>query len=211
MNLPRFLLPVLLLGASAHAQETLYQAAPPANAAFVRVVNALDGAPVTVTLAGQGFEDALAARQVSAYHVVPQGAPLLALPGLHASQVLNVAAGHFYTVALGGTRARPLLSVLGEAQSQSSQGVTQARLSLYNLSSVPASLLTADGKVTLVQALPALGARSLNVNPVNVQLRVEQGGQTLTTLPAARLQARASYGVFVFASGAMWVPSTTRP
>ncbi|WP_424952837.1 alginate O-acetyltransferase AlgF [Deinococcus sp.] len=205
------LLPLLLAGAPAFAQDTLYQAAPPANAAFVRVVNALDGTPLTVTLAGQPFEEALAAHGVGAYHLVLQGSPLLALPALHVSQTLNVAAGHFYTVALSGTRARAALSVLGDAQGPR---VTQARLSFYNLSASPASLLTSDGKVTLVQGLAALGTHSLDVNPVNVQLRVEQDGHTLTTLAPARLQARSAYSVFVFAgspAGAIWVPSSTRP
>jgi hypothetical protein len=193
------------------AQDTLYQAAPPANAAFVRVVNALEGAPVRVTLVGQTFEAALSPHEVSAYHVVPEGSPLLTVPTLKLSQSLKIEAGHFYTVALTGTRSKPALTVLGEATSPS---ITQARVSFYNLGTAAASLLTSDGKVTLFKSLAPLSARSMNVNPVNVQLRVDQATRTLTTLAITRLQARQSYSVFVFggsAASAVWVPSTTKP
>jgi len=201
----------LLCTLPALAQDTLYQAAPPANAAFVRVVNALEGAPLRVTLSGQPFEDALAFQGVSAYHVVPQGSPLFAASALKLSGPLKIEAGHFYTVALTGSRSKAALTVLGESTTPS---VTQARVSFYNLGGAAASLLTADGKVTLFKGLTPLSARSMNVNPVNVQLRVDQDARTLSTLAVTRLQARQSYSVFVFggaSAGATWVPSTTRP
>ena len=218
MTSPRLSLPLLALllcGSAlrtAAAQDTLYQAAPPSNAAFVRVANALGGAPIRVTLAGRPFGEALAARGVGAYQVVPQGTAALGIVGLSLQQPLTLVAGHFYTLALSGSRPKPVLTVLGESASPS---VTQARLSFYNLSAAPdLSLLTSDGRVTLFKNLTPLSARSLNVNPVNVQLRVDGAAKTLSTLAAARLQARASYSVFVFGPSPLdvsWVPSTTRP
>ncbi|ULH17745.1 alginate O-acetyltransferase AlgF (plasmid) [Deinococcus sp. KNUC1210] len=210
-SLPLLISLSLLTAAPVLAQDTLYQAAPPANAAFVRVVNAVEGAPLPVTLSGQPFDAALASREVSAYHVVPEGSPLLAVPPLKLSQPLKIEAGHFYTVALTGTRGKATLTVLGESTSPS---VTQARVSFYNLGAGAASLLTSDGKVTLFKSLAPLSARSMNVNPVNVQLRVDQDTHTLTTLAVTRLQARQSYSVFVFGGAsatATWVPSSTKP
>ena len=213
MTRPRSLLLslTLLTAIPVLAQDTLYQAAPPANAAFVRVVNALEGSPLRVTLSGQPFEDALAFRDVSAYHVVPQGSPLLAVTPMKLSVPLRIEAGHFYTVALTGTRSKAALTILGESTTPS---VTQARVSFYNLGAAAASLLTSDGKVTLFKSLAPLSARSMNVNPINVQLRVDQNAHTLSTLAVTRLQARQSYSVFVFggsAASASWVPSSTRP
>jgi alginate O-acetyltransferase complex protein AlgF len=193
------------------AQDTLYQAAPPANAAFVRVVNALEGPPLRVTRADQPFEDALRSREVGAYHLVLQGTAVVAVPTLALRQPLSAEAGHFYTVALTGRRAAAALTVLSDTTGPS---VSQARITFYNLGTVGASLLTADGTVTLFKSLAPLSARSITVNPVNVQLRVDQVAHTLSTLAVTRLQARQAYSVFVFGGAApsvSWVPSSTRP
>ncbi|ULH17485.1 alginate O-acetyltransferase AlgF (plasmid) [Deinococcus sp. KNUC1210] len=196
---------------TASAQDTLYQAAPPPNASFVRVVNALSGSALKFSLAGSAFEAALASHEVGPYHMVPKGTPVLEVDGLRLQQALHLSAGRFYTVAVTGTRQKPALTVLSEAPNPN---VAQVRIGLYNLSTSNVSLLTADGKATLFKNQGPLSVNTLNVNPVNVQLRVDRDSQTLTTLEATKLQVWQAYSVFVFDGSPMtasFVASTTKP
>jgi len=195
----------------ASAQDTLYQAAPPPNASFVRVVNGLSGPALKFSLAGSTFEPAVALHEISPYHIVPKGSPVLGIDGLRLQEALHLLAGRFYTVAVTGTRQKPTLTVLSEAPNPN---VAQVRIGLYNLSASSVSLLTADGKATLFRNQAPLSANTLNVNPVNVQLRVDRGTQTLTTLDATKLQVWQAYSVFVFGGtppSASLVASTTKP
>lgn len=209
-NVLRSIFTFALMG-TALAQDTLYQAAPPPNASFVRVVNALSGSALNVSLAGSTFESAVASHEISPYHVVPKGSPVLGIDGLRLQKTLQLLAGRFYTVAVTGTRQKPTITVLSEAPNPN---VAQVRIGLYNLSTLSVSLLTEDGKATLFKNQAPLSVNTLNVNPVNVQLRVDRGAQTLTTLDAIKLQVWQAYSVFVFDGtppSASLVASTTKP
>ena len=98
----RYLLAALLacsLFVSAQ-EEGLYAPAPPADAAFVRVLNAAES-DVTSSLGGTSF-GALIHGAVSPYRVVPQGAAELSAGNV--TETLELAAGRFYTVVLDGYR-----------------------------------------------------------------------------------------------------------
>ncbi|GAA0502235.1 alginate O-acetyltransferase AlgF [Deinococcus depolymerans] len=180
----------LLLLCAAHAQEALYAPAPPAGSAFVRVVT-VDGGR-TVTLDGRPFLSAAKSRTVSPYQIVPQGPHTLRAGSTTLN--LNVQGGAYHTLVLRGGK----LSALGAEQPG---GVTRARLTLYNLSDAPASLMTADGHTRLLPDVPAGAMKSMNVNAVSAALGVFAGSAPLQTFPTEALRAGASYSAFVFGTG----------
>ncbi len=193
---------LLLLGA-AHAQEALYAPAPPAGSAFVRVVT-VDGGRA-VTLDGRPFLSAAAARTVSSYQIVAQGAHTLRAGT--ATLTLNVQGGAYHTLVLrGGT--------LGALEAEQPAGLTKARLTLYNFSDAPATLSTADGRTPLIRDVAPGSVRALSVNAVSAALGVFGSGRALNTFPAEALRAGASYSAFVFGRGAartaIWVQPTVK-
>ena len=129
-----FLAGLLLLVSAASAQdEGLYAPAPPADAAFVRVLNAGAG-ELTPTLGETAF-GALDAGTISPYRVVLQGSAELSAGDV--TSALEVEAGRFYTVLL--TDEATLL------EDPALQNRAQALLLLYNVSATSVSLKTADG------------------------------------------------------------------
>lgn len=183
------ILSALLSLPSAAAQETLYAPAPPAGSAFVRVANA--DAAASVTLDGRAALTA-PAQGVSAYLVVPQG-PHTFRTG-SATLKLNVVGGTYQTMVLQGGKWRAL-------PAEQPGSVTRARLTLYNLSDAPASLLTADGRTRLLPDLGPGAVKSLSVNAVSAALGVFAGGSPIQTFPTEALRAGASYSAFVFGRG----------
>ncbi|GHF38073.1 alginate O-acetyltransferase complex protein AlgF [Deinococcus metalli] len=184
------ILPALLLLGIAAAQETLYAPAPPAGSAFVRVANA--DAATAVTLDGKAtFRPG--AQAVSAYVVVPQGAHTFRAGS--ATLRVNVAGGQYQTLVLQGGKLRALDAELPGT-------VTRARLTLYNFSDAPASLMTADGRTRLLTDVPAGSVKSLSVNAVSAALGVFAADKPVQTFPTEALRAGASYSAFVFGAHA---------
>lgn len=179
----------LLSVSAAVAQETLYAPAPPAGSAFVRIANA--DAATTVTLNGRAtFRPG--AQAVSPYVTVPQGTHTVRTGA--STLKLNVVGGTYHTLVLQGGTLRAL-------EPEQPGGVTRARLTLYNLSATPASLMTADGRTRLLADVPAGTSKSMSVNAVSAALGVFAGEKAIQTFPTEALRAGASYSAFVFGSG----------
>ena len=178
------------------AQERLYPAAPPPDAALVRVAEAGGAWKV----AGK---EVPAPSGASPYRVVQAGARTLDPPG-PGSQGVTLVAGRFYTAALQADGAIRLF------EDPPREDLAKATLRLYNLSAAAApELRTADGKLTVVGAVAqdAMGSRA--VNPVSAALAVYVDGAVIASFPATKLAAGASYSVFVYgapgALRAVWV------
>lgn len=189
---------LLLVSAAAAQDEGLYAPAPPADAAFVRVLNAGAGA-VTPTLGGTAFE-ALAAGTVSSYRVVLQGSTELAAGDV--TGALEVEAGRFYTVLL--TDEAALL------EDPALQNRAQALLLLYNVSGAPVSLKTADGATDVISEVAPGEVGSIEVNAISVAFGAFSGDAALSTFDEVQLGRGAAYSTFVLPDDtAVFVQSVT--
>jgi alginate O-acetyltransferase complex protein AlgF len=177
-----------------HAEEDLYDPAPPADAAFVRAVHASAGAGAVAPDLGGKAVPAVGYGEASAYVVVPMGARTMAM-GAGASAELDVSAGSFYTVALGSGGVVTLEDPINN-------NLAKALLVFYNLSDRPVSLRTADGGTTIVDTIAPgqLGSRA--VNPIEVALAAWSDDGAITSFDARQLARGAAYSVFVLGSGA---------
>jgi alginate O-acetyltransferase complex protein AlgF len=197
---------ILWVIALVSAQEAgLYAPAPPADAAFVRVLHATpDAAPLSVTLGDTDFGE-IAFAQTSPYRVVSQG-----VRGLIAGDItrdLEVTAGKFYTVAVAPSG----VLVLEDA---SSTNRAKALLSLYNLSDLASvDLKTADGKTEVLMGVASGAQKSIEVNGITVDLAASGDGAELQAFPGVKLERGAAYSVLVLGTASaptvLWVQSET--
>lgn len=196
--------------AVAGVDDGLYAPAPPANSAFVRIINAkTDGAAVAGQLAQRKIS-AVGVGGASPYWALRAGTAK-ALLGSGAA-ALSLQPGKYYSVVVRGkTGAEKLATVLDPALTSKAKSL----IILYNLTSKPTiTLKTADGKAAVVTdvAPGKLGSRS--VNAAKSGFVVASGSQTLATFPVQSIARGAAYSVVAVESNgktkAEWLPSQTR-
>jgi len=191
----KLLLPLaLLLSFSALAQEGLYDAAPPVDSAFVRVLNA-----PTATLGTKAVTAEKGA--ASAYVVIPQG-QVAAKLGATAGK-LNLEAGKFYSVIQAGGK----LVLLTD---QAADNRAKALLTIYNLSKVAnIDLKTADGKTTVIAGVKPGESGNRAVNGITVELAAFNGTKVLGRLKSVALERGSAYAIVVTDTGVIMTTSTT--
>lgn len=208
---PRFRFTALVTGAAVSllggtlAQNQnggLYEAAPPPDSAFVRVINATNR-DVTTRL-GSVRSTALPG-QATPYRVIPQGS--LALSSGTSRKNLTVEAGRFYSALLTGPASAPSVRLV---EDPGDYRRTKALILLYNLSSqATLDLKTADGKVTLVQGVRPNSVGTRVVNGVSTSLGVFAGSKVIHSFQNVRLERGAAYSVVVTPQVTTWVQSST--
>jgi alginate O-acetyltransferase complex protein AlgF len=180
--------------------QGLYDPEPPANSAFVRVINAGSGE------LKPGIDNvaygAVGGFNASAYRVIPQGAHKLAAGA--ANKEVNVLAKRFYSVVVNGGDVTVL-------EDPANPGQTKAGLAIYNLSKIGSiALKTDDGKTTVVDGVAPGTVKSQAVNAIKVGLAAFNGSSKIASFPAVQLERGSTYSTIVFSeSKAVWVRSST--
>lgn len=178
----------------ASAQDGLYDPAPPANSAFVRVLNAPSG-----TLGGKAVSAEKGA--ASAYVIIPQG-DFEAKVGT-VSGKLKVEAGNFYSVVVSGGKLVLL-------KDQAAENRAKALLTVYNLTKNSLDLKTADGKTTVLKDVKAGESGSRAVNGITVDLSAFAGSKAVGTVKGVKLERGSAYALVVTDSGMTITQSSTR-
>jgi alginate O-acetyltransferase complex protein AlgF len=182
------------------AAQGLYDPEPPANSAFVRVINAGTG-EVKAGIDAVAY-GAVAGQNASAYRVIPQGGHKLAAGA--ANKEVNVLAKRFYSVIVNGSDVQVL-------EDPANPGQTKAGLAIYNLSKISSiALKTDDGKTTVVNDVTPGTVKSQAVNAIKVGLAAFNGSSKIASFPAVQLERGSTYSTIVFSeSKAVWVRSST--
>ena len=175
----------------------LYSPTPPPDSAFVRLVNA--GSFTTKLVIGQKVFS-LQSQEISAYHILKEGTHQLS-----GGTPIQLEAGNFYTAIL-------LSGKWWINTDRTNSSLTQARIAVYNASSLTVSVKTADGKLALWEKLGARQYQMRPVNAVKVRLAVFVGSKILT-LPETELEANTAYSIFIFGDSktqqAIWLRNRT--
>lgn len=190
------LLPLLLLSGAVFAQDTgLYDPAPPANSAFVRVLNAPSAA--------LGDKSVTAEKNAaSPYVVIPQGEFTAKLGSF--SGKLKVEAGKFYSVIHNGNK----LVLLSDP---SADNRAKALLVIYNLSKNPSiDLKTADGKTSVVSGVKPGESGNRAVNGITVDLAAFSGSKALDILKGVKLERGNAYALVLTDAGLTLTTSSTK-
>lgn len=189
--MPLLMLVSLTLAA---AQEGLYAPAPPANSAFVRVLNAPSATLGTVNVTAN--------KSASPYIIIPQGSFDVKVGSL--SSKLKVEAGKFYSVINNGGK----LVLLTD---QTADNRAKALLTVYNLSKNAAiDLKTADGKTAVISTVKAGESGNRAVNGITVDLAAFAGAKAIGTVKGIKLERGNAYALVVTDNGMTVTQSTTK-
>ncbi len=183
--------------------EGLYAPAPPADAAFVRIINVSQDT-LALTIGDMPYGD-LAFTETSPYRVVIQGDRAIQAGLL--SQEFSVEVGKFYTVAV----TPDSITIL---EDKANENRAKALLSVYNLSDIETvDLKTADGATDVILGVAKGSESSIEVNGISVALGVFSNGQALHTFDEVSLERGAAYSTIVLGTAdrptVIWVQSET--
>ncbi len=212
----------LLSAGVAHAAAddvaSLYGPQPPADASYLRVLNASSQA-VRVALAGSEAPQTLAPGAVTRFSVLTQGTParvtvdgkVLADAAGSANATANATprAGDAVTVALRhDTKGWHATRIVGRYERVDG---LKATLRAFNFASGCSAKIGVDGNGPTVFAQVAAGAQDARaINPVSAKLVVQCGAAASAALPLPTLAAGDSYSLFVTGDAAKPVLSGAR-
>ncbi len=164
----------------------------------MRVLNAGEG-DITPALGDTAF-DALTYGSVSPYRVVLQGSAELAAGSV--TDTLELEAGRFYTVVVKDSAAL--------IEDPTLENRAQTLLLLYNASSEPVNLKTADGSTAVIPDVAPGEVGSIPVNPISVAFGAFTGDTLLEAFDAVQLERSAAYSTFVLPGDtAVFIQNTT--
>lgn len=204
------LLSAAVAQAAADDVASLYGPQPPANASYLRVLNASSQA-VRVALAGSAAPQTLAPGATTRFSVLTQGTPArVTLDGKVLADAAGAAnAGDAVTVALrhdakGWHGAR----IVGRYERVDG---LKATLRAFNFAPGCSAKIGIDGNGPTVFAQVAQGAQDARaINPVSAKLVGQCGAAASTALPLPPLAAGDSYSLFLTGDAARPVLSGAR-
>lgn len=178
----------------------LYDPQPPPNSAYVRVINAVPGSAIDVSVDGRPRVAGIATGEASDYLVLPAGKRTfaVALRGRSTSVTMDIAAGRAMSLAFHGTagEARPWVF-----EDKANTNKLKAVLAVYHLveGGTAVDVLTADGATRVFSDVRPGTSSGLSVNPVKVDLVASAPG-TRTPLARASLAMApgGTYSVLLF-------------
>ncbi len=175
---------LMLLPVSAMADDAeLYEPAPPADSAFVRVINA-DVSSAVIKLADINYEHSNPPF-ISSYRVVPAGKQDFSLG--EKESAFSFSAGNFYSLLLREGKMPALV------QDELLENPAKGRLYFYNLSEAKdAEVISPDHQNAMIveKVLPGTGV-SREINAVTLSLQVKAEGKEVSTFDKVQLKRRA--------------------
>lgn len=171
--------------------DGLYDAPVPAGSSYVRFLNADVAAETGAALDGRAID--FGSLLLTPYQLVPAGEH--ALTTGKATEVINVAAGAFYTVALHAEGPKSVTVIEDEAITNPAF----AKLFFYNFTDTAAGLLADVGgdSVRVFSDLGAARTAAREVQPFDVVFSVTVGGDQLEPLERSVLQRHVGTSIFV--------------
>ena len=185
---------------TAHAADdaALYDPAPPADSAFVRVINAAEGGPVDVSLGANSFSK-VAFPGISAYQIVPQGAHSAKLGGDETD--LTITAGKYYSLAVVEKDGKKEIVQIEDPQIKNP---AKALITFYNLSDAPAAALYAAAqKADIFPAVKTGDKASREVNALTIDVAVKDAeGKEVSSFKGIELKRKSGVNFLLAGNGA---------
>lgn len=181
---------LLVLAQPSQAQDgnaALYGPVPPADAAFVRILN-LSGETAEVLLSGKSRAQSVGAGRLGNFVFVEPGPRKISIGAHHQETDLPPHAA--LTLLFDGQNLRPILDSFSE-------NPKKALVAFYNLTEQPLTLKTHDGRFTLIDNVAPLQASARPVNEIKISLAAFAGEQSLVGFDEAFLKKGRSYSYLV--------------
>jgi alginate O-acetyltransferase complex protein AlgF len=187
--------------AMADADQQLYDPAPPADAAFVRVLNANPSGEISATIGDARFGN-VAYPGLSPYMVVKQGEQTLKAGS--ASETINVEAGKYYTLAVAPDgKVVTLKDAIIEQPSK-------AYVYFYNFSdAAKASLRATKQNMDIAGDVAPNRSMHREMNALTLAMAITADGKTVQTFPSVALKRRSGTSFVLAGTGdakkAVWI------
>ncbi len=183
--IPAILLAFLFSAGIAHTNEAeLYDPEPPANAAYVRLIN-LTGQKQTITL-GSATLTVDANTILTPYHVVKEGRYSTLFHTITTD--LAIPAQAYISLALTAENIKPV-------NDPAIINPIKAMIYFYNYSDAPATLFAPTQNAAIFENLPAGSAAAREINALSLDLAVRQEHQPDHLLPHVMLQRKHGYSI----------------
>lgn len=184
------------LPVSSQTAAGLYDPEPPANSSYLRLIHAAHDGMIDVLVDGKLRIKQLGPGQASDYLVLPAGQHKisLSLKGKTLSELpFDCVGTHAYSLAYTSLKADAKPMVF---EDKTIANKLKATLTAYHLQNPGPSfdVMTADGKLTVFPGLAAGSHAVRAVNPINVELVANSGGNKLAQTKVEMLQG-GSYSV----------------
>jgi Alginate O-acetyl transferase AlgF len=173
------------------ADDGLYDAPPPPDAAFIRVLNgATDTSPVALDVQGQELK--VLNHKVSSYAMVKAGET--SAKGLAVEQVLILKPGSFYTLAITNSGSTKLF------EDTPPDDPAKSRLYFYNLSDKPSvDLFVPAASKNALHGLAADSTASVELKaPLQLDMEAKSDTDVLAKFDAVALKRRSTVTIAVF-------------
>lgn len=172
--------------AQAGGDDALYDPAPPADSAFVRVVYAGGGA-IEPSLGGSSL-GAMSDAAIGDYVIIPGGDHALSLGG--SEETLNIGTGNYYSILVKG----------GEAELHEDtvlENPSKAQIRFYNLSDATAALHAPAHKIDIFKEIAPMSGTDRAINAVALTLEAKIGNTVAGSFEKLDLVRREGVSVLV--------------
>ena len=167
--------------------DELYDPAPPADSAFVRVLNGASAAAAS-TVGGYDFGQ-VQAPALTKYRVIKQGDYDVKLGA--AAEKLTIEAGKYYTFALTGD------SKIVQLSDELLTNPAKARLYFYNFTDTQASLFAPEFKAAIADGVVPNSQDSQEVKAVKLTLQTKVAGKLVKDYTDVQLKRRVGTSFIV--------------
>lgn len=175
---------LLLSVTSAHANDDeLYDPAPPADSAFVRVVNAATSIVKAPSMVGSYNYGDIEYPKISDYNIVKQGEYVVTIGDI--SQKITIEAGAYYTLAL--TNDLKLVQIKDELL----ENPAKARVYFYNFSDSPnGALVAVDHNKAIFENIASGAGESREINALKLNVQTKAGDTLIGDYKDVQLKRR---------------------
>jgi Alginate O-acetyl transferase AlgF len=196
---------ILLTGAKASyaGDEALYDAPPPPDSAFFRVLNAdPEGKNVAVTLAGHEIKSA--AKALSPYVIVKAGDQTVT--GLAADVPVSLHAGAFYTLAVVDASGATKLF-----EDKALNDPAKSRLFFYNMSDAKSvNLFVPAASKDALEGIDSNASNSVELKaPMELDFVAKSADASLATFTRVVLKRRATVSLVLYGSAGTYTGAIT--
>ena len=190
-------------GAGYAGDEALYDAPPPPDSAFFRVLNAdPEGKNVSVTLAGHEIKST--AKALSPYIIVKAGDQIVA--GLTAEVPVTLDAGGFYTLAVVDASGATKLY-----EDKALNDPAKSRLFFYNMSDAKSvNLFVPAASKDALEGIEPNASNSVELKaPMELDFIAKSAEANLATFTRVVLKRRATVSLVLFGSVGVYTGAVT--
>lgn len=173
--------------ALADANEALYEAVAPPDASFVRLIN-MGASPTSLSIRGFEKQHLVGTGQVGTYVFLDAGSHTVTVDDQPIT--LELDKREAVTLVFDGGQPRVV-------EDQVPSNAQKALIGFYNLTGETAALKTADGKVTVIDAVAPGSVGFREVNEVRIGFAAFAGEQALAAYEPSLLRKGRSYSYVI--------------